>query len=165
MINLDLYRVFYLTAQEQSFSKAAKKLFLTQPSVSQSIKQLEEKLALKLFIRTSKGVELTQEGGVLFSHLKQAFASINTAEEKLGEVKRRESGDVSLGASDSLCKHYLFPAIRSYQQLFPGIKIKLRHGSTPEILEHLNNGRIDLGLVHLPVPETDYEVIDFFTNE
>ncbi|WP_231687037.1 LysR family transcriptional regulator [Bacillus sp. JCM 19034] len=86
-MQLDLYRVFYVTAMEKNFSKAAKKLYITQPSVSHAIKQLEESLGIQLFVRTSKGVTLTQEGETLFRYISPALGLIDTAEQKISELK------------------------------------------------------------------------------
>ncbi len=109
MVNFELYKVFYLTAKSGSLSKAAKELYITQPSVSHSIKLLEDTLGLQLFARTSKGVELTKEGAVLFSYIEQAYNFISLAEEKLSELRNFSSGEIKIGGSDSLCKHYLLP--------------------------------------------------------
>ncbi|MFD1413072.1 LysR family transcriptional regulator [Oceanobacillus jeddahense] len=159
--NIDLYRVFYITAIEKNFSKAANRLFITQPSVSHSIKQLENELAIQLFTRTSKGVLLTKEGEELFGYLKQAFDLIHRGEQKMTEMKNLQSGSVTVGGSDSTCKHYLLPYIQSFQELYPDIQIKLQHGSTPQILNKLTNGLIDIGIVHLPVNQSNVAITDF----
>ena len=163
IMNIDLYRVFYITATEKNFSKAANRLFITQPSVSHSIKQLENELGIQLFTRTSKGVLLTKEGEVLFDYLKQAFDLINIAEQKMTEMKNLQSGTVTIGGSDSTCKHYLLPYIQTFQELYPDIQIKLQHGSTPQILDKLANGVIDIGIVHLPVNQNNVSITDFLS--
>lgn len=162
-MQLDLYRVFYVTAMEKNFSKAAKKLYITQPSVSHAIKQLEESLGIQLFVRTSKGVTLTQEGETLFRYISPALGLIDTAEQKISELKNLKSGHVSIGGSDSTCKHYLLPNIQTFQGLFPEIQIKLQHGSTPQILDKLVNGLIDIGIVHLPIDENQIKVTDYLS--
>ena len=85
MINLELYRVFYFAAKERNISKAAVRLFISQPAVSQSIKQLEEKLGGQLFFRTPRGITLTHEGEVLYRYIDQAYNLIMTAEYKFAE--------------------------------------------------------------------------------
>lgn len=162
-MSLDLYRVFYITAIEKNFSKAAGKLYITQPSVSHAIKQLEEKLAVQLFNRTSKGVEITGEGEVLYDYMHQIFGLLDSAERKMSDMKNLESGHVTIGGSDSTCKHYLLPFIQEFQELYPKIQIKLQHGSTPQILDKLNNGLIDLGIVHLPINESRIQLKEFLT--
>lgn len=162
-MNTDLYRVFYITAIEKNFSKAAKRLFITQPSVSHSIKQLENELGIQLFTRTSKGVLLTKEGEVLFDYLKQAFDLIDNAEQKIMEMKNLQRGSVTIGGSDSTCKHYLLPYVQSFQKLYPEIEIKLQHGSTPQILDKLEAGLIDIGIIHLPANQSNASITDFLS--
>ncbi|USK30827.1 LysR family transcriptional regulator [Bacillus sp. CMF21] len=162
-MNLDMYRVFNVTAMEKNFSKAAKKLFITQPSVSHSIKQLEDRLGIQLFVRTSKGVTLTNEGETLFGYINQAFGLIENAEKKILELKNLESGHVTIGGSDSTCKHYLLPYIQAFQNMYPEIQIKLQHGSTPQILDKLTNGLIDIGIVHLPIDQSQIKLTDFLS--
>ncbi|MGO4271510.1 LysR family transcriptional regulator, partial [Paenibacillus sp. TAF58] len=147
MVNFELYKVFYLTAKSGSLSKAAKELFITQPSVSHSIKLLEDTLGLQLFARTSKGVELTKEGAVLYSYIEQAYNFISLAEEKLSELRNFSSGEIKIGGSDSLCKHYLLPFLESFHVQYPHVQINLVHGTTPEIVKHLKEGKIDIGIV------------------
>ena len=88
--NLSLYRIFYAVALAGNISKAAESLYLSQPAVSQSIRKLEQALKTDLFMRNSRGVQLTQEGEVLFSHVKSAFQSLEQAESQL--KLRRELG-------------------------------------------------------------------------
>nr|WP_250886725.1 LysR family transcriptional regulator [Bacillus sp. SM2101] len=156
-----MYRVFYITATEKSFSLAAKKMFLTQPSVSHSIKQLEEKLDTLLFVRTSKGVRLTKEGEMLFHFVEQAFHFIEKGEKKVNELKNLMSGEISIGSSDSLCKHYLLPHIKTFTDKYPQVQIQLKHGTTPNIIELLKKGKIDLGIVHLPIEDNQVDVTEF----
>lgn len=162
-MHLDLYRVFYVTAMEKNFSKAAKKLYITQPSVSHSIKQLEERLGVQLFLRTSKGVTITNEGKTLFDYIQQAFGLIDNAERKISELKSLESGHVTIGGSDSTCKHYLLPYVQTFQDIFPKIQIKLQHGSTPQILDKLTNGLIDIGIIHMPINQSQIQLTEFLS--
>lgn len=165
IINLDLYYVFHVTAIEKNFSKAAGKLFITQPSVSHSIRQLENQMGVVLFQRTSKGVILSKEGEVLFKHTKKIFELVNNAEQIIHSMKNLKSGTLSIGGSDSTFKHYLMPYIQSFQTLYPDVHIKIRHGSTPDIIENLFNHSIDIGFVHLPVPKDELQIHSFLDIE
>lgn len=163
IMTLDLYRVFYMTAMEKNFSKAAKKLYITQPSVSHSIRQLEDKLGVSLFVRTSKGVTITNEGEILFGYIKQAFDLIDSAELKISKLLNLESGQVTIGGSDSTFKHFLLPHIQTFQDNFSEIQIKLQHGSTPQIVEKLANGLIDIGIIHLPIDQSQINITDYIS--
>ncbi|HHW48009.1 MAG TPA: LysR family transcriptional regulator [Clostridiaceae bacterium] len=149
-INLELYRVFYYVATAGSISGAAKELFISQPAVSQSIKQLEEKLGGKLFFRTSKGIKLTTEGEVLYKYIDQAYNIIRTAENKFIEMQNLTEGEIKIGAGDTLCRYYLIPYLELFHKEYPGIKIHVTNRTTPETIDLLKSGKVDLGIINLP---------------
>lgn len=158
--NYELYKVFYWAAKTGSLTQAAKTLYLTQPSVSHAIKQLEERVGLTLFYRNAKGVSLTQEGKILFSYIEQSQILITLAEEKMEALKSLESGELRIGGSDSLFKHYLLPYLEDFHVRYPGIKLHLKHGTTPEVISYLKEGRIDLGVVRMPIVDSQLEVTE-----
>ncbi|OAB36855.1 LysR family transcriptional regulator [Paenibacillus macquariensis subsp. defensor] len=159
MINYELYKVFYWAAKTGSLSMAAKSLFITQPSVSHAIKQLEISFGLTLFYRNSKGVTLTPEGVTLYSYIEKSQILISLAEEKMASLKNLDSGELRIGGSDSLFKHYILPYLESYHQKHPSIKLHLNHGTTPETIAFLKEGKIDLGVVRLPIVDSQIEVM------
>jgi DNA-binding transcriptional LysR family regulator len=159
MINYELYKVFYWAAKTGSLSKAAKSLFLTQPSVSHAIKQLEDSFGIILFYRNSKGVALTPEGVILYSYIEKSQILISLAEEKMAALNNLDSGELRIGGSDSLFKHYMLPYLESYHQKYPGIRLHLNHGTTPEIITFLKEGKIDLGVVRMPIVDPQLEVM------
>lgn len=149
--NLEQYHVFYTTAQLGSITKAAERLFLTQPSVSYAIKQLEESLGLRLFVRQARGVSLTAEGQALFYHVAAAMESLQQGEQTIKRFLNLQGGQVRIGTSDTLCRYFLLPVLEQFASSHPQIRLQITHGKTPEITEWLAEGRIDLGVVHLPV--------------
>jgi len=158
IINHELYKVFYWAAKTGSLTQAAKALYITQPSVSHAIKQLEDSFGLTLFYRNSKGVALTQEGAILYSYIEQSHILISLAEKKMAELKNLDSGELKIGGSDSLFKHYLLPFLEQFHQQHPGIGLSLIHGTTPEVITFLKEGRIDLGVVRMPIMDPQLEV-------
>jgi len=156
--NHELYKVFYWAAKTGSLTQAAKALYLTQPSVSHAIKQLEDIFGIVLFYRNSKGVTLTQEGTILYSYIEQSQILITLAEEKMAALKNLDSGELRVGGSDSLFKHYLLPYLEEFHAKHPGIRIHLNHGTTPEIISFLKEGQIDLGVVRMPIVDPQLEV-------
>ncbi|MFC5471138.1 LysR family transcriptional regulator [Cohnella suwonensis] len=160
--NFELYKVFYWSAKTGSLTQAAKALYLTQPSVSHAIKQLEDSFGIPLFYRNSKGVELTQEGAVLYSYIEQSHILITLAEEKMAALKNLDSGELRIGGSDSLFKHYVLPYLEDFHRKFPGIKLHLNHGTTPEVITFLKEGKIDLGVVRMPIVDSQLEVRESF---
>ncbi|WP_438446070.1 LysR family transcriptional regulator [Gorillibacterium sp. sgz5001074] len=155
---LEGYRVFYRTALAGSFTKAAEQLFISQPAVTQAIKQLERQLGGQLFFRTSKGVRLTAEGEVLFRYLEQAFHLVEEGERRLADMHQLVSGEIKLGAGDTLCKHFLLPYLQEFHAAYPEIKIQVANRTTPETVALLKAGRIDLGIVSLPLSDSQLEI-------
>ncbi|WP_224753574.1 LysR family transcriptional regulator [Paenibacillus terricola] len=151
MENLELYRAFYWTAVERNLSRAAERLFITQPSVSHAIKQLEEALSVTLFNRMPKGVTLTEVGALLFEHVDKAFRELESAERQIAEINNLVRGELRIGSSDSLCKYYLLPHLGQFYNEHPDIHLDLVHGTTPEIIRQVKDGRIDFGIVRLPL--------------
>lgn len=156
--NYELYKVFYWAAKTGSLTQAAKALYITQPSVSHAIKQLEESFGLTLFYRNSKGVALTQEGVSLYSYIEQSQILISLAEEKMAALKSLDNGELRIGGSDSLFKHYMLSYLEEFHVLYPNIKLHLRHGTTPEVITFLKEGKIDLGVVRMPIVDPQLEV-------
>jgi DNA-binding transcriptional LysR family regulator len=150
-INFELYKIFYQAAISASFSEAAAKLYISQSAVSQAIKNLEDKLGSQLFLRRTRRLKLTREGELLLSHIGQAYNLIKTAENKLSEMQNLESGEIRIGASDTVCKYYLLPYLKRFSQTYPKIKIRFLNRTSPQIIEALKNSLIDFGIVTLPV--------------
>jgi LysR family transcriptional regulator, cyn operon transcriptional activator len=151
--HLDSYRVFYTTARSGSFTKAAEALYVTQPAVTQSIKQLESRLGGQLFFRTPKGVKLTAEGEVLYRYIEQAYHFIEAGERKIAEMHQLLEGEIKIGAGDTLCKHFLLPYLGEYHSVYPAIHIQVTNRTTTETIQLLKAGKIDLGIVNLPVED------------
>lgn len=160
--NYELYKVFYWAVKTGSLTKAAKALYLTQPSVSHAIKQLEDSFGMTLFYRNAKGVTLTQEGAVLYSYIEQSMILISIAEEKMVALKNLESGELRIGGSDSLFKHYLLPILEGFNSRHPDVKLHLIHGTTPEVISFLKEGQIDLGVVRMPIVDPQLTVRESF---
>ena len=122
MVNLELYRAFYKVAKCGSLTKAAEELYISQPAVSQAIKQLESGLSCQLFVRTHKGMELSETGGKqIFPAIEQALKLIDEAENKLTELKDTATGVVKICASDSVSTHCLIPVIKKYHEKYPEV--------------------------------------------
>ncbi|MBR4168759.1 MAG: LysR family transcriptional regulator [Lachnospiraceae bacterium] len=154
--NLSLYRIFYATALEGNISSAAKNLYISQPAVSKAISKLEASIGSPLFIRSSKGVTLTQEGSLLFSHVKTAFESLNDGEEQLKNLLETGGGRIRFGASTTLCKYVLLPYLQGYMPHHPNVRISIECQNTYETLKLLHDKKIDIGLIGM-VGENEIE--------
>lgn len=149
-INLEYYKVFYYVAQMGSITLAAEKLCISQPAVSQAVRQLEQSLDSQLFLRTSKGVRLTREGEFFYDYIKTGLDSIWHGENMLRRMKDLDTGEVRIGASDMTLQFYLLPYLERFHELHPGIKVTVSNGPTSETLRFLYEGKIDFGVVSTP---------------
>lgn len=148
--NLSSYRIFYTVAHTGNISKAAKELYISQPAISKSIQKLEENVGCRLFSRSSRGVLLTEEGKLLYEHVRSAFETLRIGEEKLKRSIELGVGHLKLGVSSTLCKYLLLPYLKEFIRLNPHISISIRCQSTNETLKLLEDDKIDIGLVGKP---------------
>jgi len=160
-ISLELYKIFCIVIRTGNMSLAAKELFISQPAVSMAIKQLEERLGKPLLVRSSKGIRPTAEGSVLYDYLNQALNLIKTAEQKYMEMAHLQTGEITIGSSDTLLSHYLLPYIEQYIKEHGNIGIKITNRTTYETLSLLKSGQVDIGFVNLPIAGDDsLEVVE-----
>ena len=161
MVNLELYRVFYTVAKCGSLTRAAEELYISQPAVSQSIKQLETQLGVSLFNRTRRGMELSAQGGkVIFAEVERALALLKEAENRLAQVQASATGTIRIGASDTIFEYFLADKIVDFHEKFPAVKIELMADFTPDTIEKLKADRCDVAFVNLPIevdPELELE--------
>ncbi|WP_461614989.1 LysR family transcriptional regulator [Clostridium sp. Marseille-QA1073] len=159
MINkLDLYKIFCQVAECESFSKASKILYMTQPAVSQAIMQLEKELDIRLFTRTPKGVNLTKEGQLLYEYTSSAINLISVGEKKLEEVKNLMVGDLQIGVGDTISRYFLLPFLEKFHSKYPNIKLKIINRTTLELCEMLKSGEIDIAIGNLPIKDSSLEI-------
>ncbi|MFD0715393.1 LysR family transcriptional regulator [Paenibacillus sp. GCM10027626] len=157
-IHTEWYRIFMYAAQFGNLTKAGQMLHMTQPSVSYAIKQLEEALGMTLFDRLSKGVRLTQEGQLLFEHVKLAFAHLDTGEKQMRQLKQFKDGQVRIGANGAIIKDILLPKLDLFHQSYPDIHVRLIQNRTSLIVQHLKEGKLDIGFIHLPLDDSELAI-------
>ncbi|MFQ8696166.1 MAG: LysR family transcriptional regulator, partial [Alitiscatomonas sp.] len=149
-INYELYKVFYYVARTLSFSEASKCLFISQSAVSQSVKVLEKKLGQTLFIRSTKKVQLTPEGEILFKHIEPAMNLIQKGENQLLEANSLNGGQLRIAASDTICRYYLVPYLNRFHKAYPNVHIKVFNFTSIECAHVLENGQVDFILSNYP---------------
>jgi len=130
---------------------AAEQLCISQPAVSQAVKQLEAALGCSLFVRTSKGVYLTKEGELLYGYVKQGLELILEGEGTLKRMQDLDMGEIRIGASDMTLQFYLLPYLETFHEAYPNIKVVVSNAPTPETMRSLCQGKIDFGVVTGPV--------------
>ena len=144
---LSSYHIFNAVAEAGNLSKAAKALTISQPAISRAVSKLEQSLSVKLFIRGSRGVHLTEEGRLLYEHTKTAFDSLRQGEENLRRLTGLGAGTLRIGVSTTLCKHILMPYLKQFIEAYPHIRVTIQCHSSKETLALLEQGKLDIGLV------------------
>ena len=128
--NLSQYKIFYEVAKAGNISKAAKELYISQPAISKAISKLEDSLSTVLFTRNSRGVQLTEEGQILFEHTSSAFEQLNAGELELKRVREFNMGQIRIGVSNTLCKYVLLPYLKGFIGKYPHVNIAIESQST-----------------------------------
>jgi len=142
-IDLELYRVFYTVAKNKHMTKASEELFISQPAISQSIKKLEEQLGGTLFLRSNKGMELTEEGKMFYEYVKGALELINNAENEFTSFKNLSKGEIKIGCSTTLTKLILIDTLKEFHNEYPNININITNNLTSKLINDLKLGKLD----------------------
>jgi DNA-binding transcriptional LysR family regulator len=158
-------RVFRIVAEELSFTRAAERLFLTQPAVTMQIKNLEEELGQRLFDRTGQRIVLTPAGRVLDDYAKRIAALCTDAERDLAALKGETRGRLALGASTTIAQYLLPRLAGEFLATFPAIQLSIISGNTSDIVAALAEGRIALGLIEGPPGRSDVKCEAFVEDE
>ena len=148
-IDFELYRIFYTVANHGNITKASEELKISQPAISKSIKNLEEQLGGQLFVRTKRGVILTDEGKEFYNYIKQAIEYISSAENRFTDLINLEIGCIKIGISTTLTKEFLIPYLEEFHRLYPKIDIQIITNVSSELFLKLRNGLIDIIILNL----------------
>lgn len=157
-IDFELYRIFYVVANNKNITKASQELMISQPAVTKSIKNLEEQLGGNLFVRTKKGVVLTPEGEEFYKYIKQAIEFINNGEHQFSSLKNLEIGSIRIGVSTTLTKTFLLPHLEKFHKLYPKIDIQIFTYLTYDLIKMMRNGSIDIIILNLPFDDIKHEL-------
>lgn len=142
-IDLELYRVFFVVAKHKHMTKASEELHISQPAISQSIKKLEEQLGGTLFLRSNKGMELTEEGKMFYEYVKGALELINNAENEFTSFKNLDKGEIKIGCSTTLTKLVLLDTLKRFHPNYPNININITNDLTSNLINDLKLGKLD----------------------
>ena len=143
-IDLELYRIFYVVAKNKHMTRASEELHISQPAISQSIKKLEDQLGGALFLRSNKGMELTEEGKMFYEYVKGALELINNAENEFTSFKDLSKGEIKIGCSTTLTKLVLMDVLKEFHKDYPNININIINGLTKDLINDLKLGKLDL---------------------
>ena len=157
-MGLRLLRYFLTIAKEQSFTKAAEQLHITQPTLSRQMAAFEEDLGITLFIRNGKKISLTDEGILL---KRRALEILNLEERTLEELKGKEEvvgGTITIGCGEFAAVETLAKICKTYKEKYPLVQIVLHTATADAVYEMMNKGLVDIALFLEPV---DTEGLDY----
>ena len=155
---------FLAVAREGSFSKAAKKLYRTQPAISQTIRKLEEEIGEALFDRSSREGLLTDAGKVLEEYAQRLLNKRTEALAAVGELRQLERGHLSIGANEVTCL-YLLPMLDKFRDRCPMVSIAVQRSLASHIPEELMNRSIELGLITYKVDQPELRSVVIYRDE
>lgn len=154
MLNLSQLQTFVMVVSEGSMTAAADKLFLTQPAVSQQMKNLEDELGVELVVRGSKQIKTTAQGEVLYEHAKKILNLAQAAEISIKSVGAQLRGQLRIGTLNTIGLHLMSPVVSRLLKFNPDFKIKVDYAKGEDLIASYEKG--DLDVVVLPEMEKNY---------
>ncbi|MBA3923866.1 MAG: LysR family transcriptional regulator [Nostocaceae cyanobacterium] len=155
-------RYFVTLAEELHFGRAAERLHIAQPPLSQQIRQLETELGFSLFYRTKRSVQLTEAGQVFLVEAHRILKQLEQAIQVGRQVSRGEIGQLAIGFVSSTAYNVLPPILRTFRSHFPNVKLGLQELTTDQQVQWLREKRIDIGLFRPPIEEDGFSVEPIF---
>jgi DNA-binding transcriptional LysR family regulator len=157
-------RVFRTVARHLNFSRAAEELLLTQPAVTQQIKALEDEFGVSLFDRGGGHIQLTPGGKALVPFAERMKVLSEEAVRAVAAAYGEQSGDLTLGASQTIAQYLLPALIAAFRESHPKVRVKTLSGNTDEMLEALVSGKIELALIEGPERRKDLHIEAFMED-
>ncbi len=149
-VSYDYYRIFYYVGRYKSFSTAAKMLGSNQPNVTKVMNKLEQQTGCTLFVRSNKGIALTEEGKLLYEHVRVAYGQLMLAENELERAAGLENGIINIGASETALHGILISALEVFHKEYPNVRIHLSNYNTPQALQALKQNLVDFCVITAP---------------
>lgn len=158
-MDIRVLRYFLTVAREESFSRAAETLFLSQPTLSRQIKDMEEELGVSLFLRTNRNVALTKEGMRLRKRAQEIVALVDKTREEFSDPVEEISGDVYIGGGETHVMRRIAQAAIAVREEHPGVHYHLYSGNADDVTERLDRGLLDFGVVIEPADIHKYDFL------
>lgn len=158
-MELRVLQYFLAVTREQSISGAAESLYLSQPTLSRQLKELEEELGKQLFIRGSRRVTLTEEGMILRKRAEEIMELVKKAEDEISQSDELVAGDITVGTGETDGVRFLARAAQNLQKDYPLIHLHIVSGDKATVIEDLDRGLIDFGVIFGNVDISKYEHI------
>lgn len=149
-MNIKQLKYFLVVAEERQITSAAKKLYIAQPPLSYQLKQLEKEVGVQLFVRTAHGIELTEEGKVFQKYAKKIVALSISAQSQIHQIKEGELGKIRIGVISSCGGVVPNEQFKKLVKYYPNVSFEIHEANTFGIVEQLQDGILDLGIVRTP---------------
>jgi DNA-binding transcriptional LysR family regulator len=164
---MDIRQLSYFmeVAKLKNFTKASQSLHLSQPALSKMIKGLEEELDVELLDRSSRQVELTDAGEIVFDQAEKIFALINDVSSRLYDMVNLKKGKIKIGLPPLIGIIYFPQIIKGFKELFPDVSIELFEHGANKVKQLVEEGEVDFGLVMLPVDHEVFDILPFTSEE
>lgn len=164
-MNVNLLKTFVIVTECGTLSKAAEKLFVTQPALSQQIKQLENYFSVQLIERTNKGINLTEAGKILYHYASKVVKLCEDLEKEMDTLRLSISGLLVVGATSAIGGYAVPCSIFIFKEKYPEANIKLRVGNKRQVEEELKNGLIDVAVIEGKRPKGEIITEEIATEE
>jgi DNA-binding transcriptional LysR family regulator len=163
-MDLRLLEIFCCVFEERSFSKAARRLYLTQPTVSGHIKSLEEYFGARLFDRLGREIKPTRAGQLLYEHGHEIVRMKRAMTERMSRFLNRLEGRLHLGASTIPGEYLLPPLVGQFRDAFPHVQVTVKISDTKGVVDDVEDGRVELGFVGARVADQHLEFKSFASD-
>jgi DNA-binding transcriptional LysR family regulator len=157
--------MFKAVVENSSFTLAGQRLYVAQSAISRKIRLLEEELGEKLFKRVNKRIFLTPAGETMIRYTNRVFQELRNAALEVSDLHQMKTGRLRIGSGMTACMYVLPPVIEEFQTRFPQIEIQVVTGTAEVLIPQIRAGKIDLGVLTLPVGSPDLEVTPLAKEE
>ena len=164
-MELDQITAFLEVARQQSFSRAAEKLYRTQPAISAQIRSLELECGQKLFDRLGRKIFLTRSGEVLLEYGQKLVGLHRETLQRVREAHGTAGGKLLLGANEATCLYVLPQVFAEFKRKYPQVGISFYRNFSHKILQKMGENQIDVGIVTLPVVHNNLKVLPIYEDE
>jgi DNA-binding transcriptional LysR family regulator len=164
-MELDQITAFLEVARQKSFSRAAEKLYRTQPAISAQIRALEQECGHKLFDRLGRHVVLTRPGEVLFEHGERLAALHQEVLQRVKESDGQASGRLVVGANEATCLYVLPLVFAEFKRQHPQVAVSIYRNFSHKILQKMAEHQVDIGIVTLPLSQGNLKIIPFHEDD
>ncbi len=158
-MELRVLRYFLAVAREGTIVKAARFLHVTQPTLSRQLQDLEEELGQRLFIRSNRTITLTPEGMFFRKRAEEIMEMVHKTETDFNSMGEAICGDVHIGGGESEAMKLIADTIRELRDDYPGIRYHLFSGNADDVMERLDKGILDFGILIQPVDISKYDYV------